>query len=222
MTSPSCARPACSGLPAAWLAYDYEARCAWLDDQLETGEDRSHRWALCERHANALRVPRGWFCVDRRLLRGGVTLDSNGDEVAVPPKRSGRKAATSGAGSAGSSLAEAGEPAAGRPRNSVSNDGAAVGNDGAPVSNDGAASQARRRPSRSSGDPAAEWRDAAGLQQAGLRQTGLKQTGLKQTGPGTGRPPRGELRPDARSALASGPAPSKALGAEGEQLSALL
>lgn len=99
VTHASCARPACSGAPAAWLAYDYEARCAWLDDQLEDGEDHPHHWALCERHADTLRVPRGWFCVDRRLIRGGVTLgtdvtlDSNGQEVAVPPKRTGRRRA---------------------------------------------------------------------------------------------------------------------------------
>jgi len=51
------------------LAYDYEARCAWLDDEPVDEPERSTRWPLCERHADALRVPRGWFSVDRRSRR---------------------------------------------------------------------------------------------------------------------------------------------------------
>jgi hypothetical protein len=70
MNSASCSRPACSGKPAAWLAYDYSARCAWIDDVIddpaENAADRSSRWALCARHADTLRVPRGWSRVDRR------------------------------------------------------------------------------------------------------------------------------------------------------------
>jgi hypothetical protein len=66
----SCARPACKGKPVAWLAYDYEARCAWIDDQPTATSDPSHLWPLCERHADNLRVPRGWFSVDRRASRG--------------------------------------------------------------------------------------------------------------------------------------------------------
>jgi hypothetical protein len=31
----------------------------------------AHVWPLCERHADNLRVPRGWFCVDRRASRFG-------------------------------------------------------------------------------------------------------------------------------------------------------
>jgi len=70
MNSGSCSRPACSGLPAAWLAYDYSARCAWIDDPIDETVggpvDRSTRWPLCERHADSLRVPKGWSRVDRR------------------------------------------------------------------------------------------------------------------------------------------------------------
>jgi hypothetical protein len=78
----SCARPACPGQPVAWLAYDYDARCAWLDDDPVATNELSHRWPLCERHADNLRVPRGWFCVDRRARGGGDV-----DDVAplVPP-----------------------------------------------------------------------------------------------------------------------------------------
>ena len=69
MNSASCARPGCAIAPAAWLAYDYEARCAWLDDQPDDEKGNVSRWPLCERHADTLRVPRGWFCVDRRGSR---------------------------------------------------------------------------------------------------------------------------------------------------------
>jgi Protein of unknown function (DUF3499) len=77
----SCARPGCAKAPAAWLAYDYGARCAWLDDQADDGTGKVGRWPLCERHANNLRVPRGWFCVDRRggqFATGSVDLDGPG------------------------------------------------------------------------------------------------------------------------------------------------
>ena len=83
MTPQSCARPACPSRAAAWLAYDYEARCAWLDDQPLPPEDNSHRWPLCERHADNLRVPRGWFCVDQRTTRGGGRQD--GQEAMLLP-----------------------------------------------------------------------------------------------------------------------------------------
>ncbi len=66
MNPASCARPGCATTPAAWLAYDYGARCAWIDDQPDDGTGKIGKWPLCERHADNLRVPRGWFCVDRR------------------------------------------------------------------------------------------------------------------------------------------------------------
>jgi hypothetical protein len=76
MKSASCSRPACPHKPAAWLAYDYNARCAWIDDQPEPPGDRSSRWPLCERHADNLQVPRGWSRVDRRAsVRGTKNLD---------------------------------------------------------------------------------------------------------------------------------------------------
>ena len=84
MNSASCARPGCASTPAAWLAYDYGARCAWIDDQPDGGAGKVGKWPLCERHADNLRVPRGWFCVDRRggnFVPDAVDLDSSGGQV---------------------------------------------------------------------------------------------------------------------------------------------
>ena len=101
VNSGHCARPACYGTAAAWLAYDYDARCAWLDDEAsEAGPgDRSlpsHVWPLCERHADTLRVPRGWFCVDRRAARLGPT--DGGAPGATAPGDAGAEAGVAGAG----------------------------------------------------------------------------------------------------------------------------
>ncbi|HYA44254.1 MAG TPA: DUF3499 family protein, partial [Acidimicrobiales bacterium] len=62
----TCAHPGCPGASAAWLAYDYESRCAWLDDEPGEMSQWGYQWPLCRRHADRLRVPRGWFCIDRR------------------------------------------------------------------------------------------------------------------------------------------------------------
>jgi hypothetical protein len=87
-----CARPACSGNPAAWLAYDYEARCAWLDDDPAHTTDPAQHWPLCERHADALKVPRGWFCVDRRA--GRVSSDGRpGGTAGAAPGQGGQLSA---------------------------------------------------------------------------------------------------------------------------------
>ncbi len=101
MNPASCARPGCANTPAAWLAYDYSARCAWLDDQPDDGTGKIGRWPLCERHANTLRVPRGWFCVDRRgpdVASDAVDLDGSlgrggpngGGRRGASPDRAGR------------------------------------------------------------------------------------------------------------------------------------
>ena len=94
MNAAHCARPACYGKAAAWLAYDYDARCAWLDDDASDAgpQDRrmaAHVWPLCERHADNLRVPRGWFCVDRRASRFGP---AEGDPPAAVPSVAGTSA----------------------------------------------------------------------------------------------------------------------------------
>jgi len=79
-----CARPACPGQPAAWLAYDYDARCAWLDDEASRNLDPAQHWPLCQRHADTLRVPRGWFCVDRRAARTVAHDGSDGEGATTP------------------------------------------------------------------------------------------------------------------------------------------
>jgi len=84
----SCARPACPGAPAAWLAYDYEARCAWIDDHSALTIELSHHWPLCERHADTLRVPRGWFCVDRRT--GRAPAESQEADAEAGPEGTGQ------------------------------------------------------------------------------------------------------------------------------------
>jgi hypothetical protein len=107
----SCARPGCAKAPAAWLAYDYGARCAWLDDQADDGTGKVGRWPLCERHADNLRVPRGWFCVDRRGARFAagpvVGLGSS-----VGPD--GRDGAMSGGGGPDDVVVDAEQPERGR------------------------------------------------------------------------------------------------------------
>jgi Protein of unknown function (DUF3499) len=84
----SCSRPTCAGKPAAWLAYDYRARCAWIDDPvddpIEGPVDRSSRWPLCTHHANTLQVPRGWSRVDRRAPLGQQSLGGPGFDAGHP------------------------------------------------------------------------------------------------------------------------------------------
>ena len=58
----SCARPGCAAPIAAWLTYDYRARCLWLDDRIAAGDC----WPLCASHAARLRAPKGWTQLDRR------------------------------------------------------------------------------------------------------------------------------------------------------------
>ena len=62
--SPSCARPGCQGLVAAWLTYDYPTQRVWLDD--EPSVRGGNQWALCALHAARLRPPKGWEQLDRR------------------------------------------------------------------------------------------------------------------------------------------------------------
>lgn len=62
--SRQCARPACGGEVAAWLTYDYGQKRVWLDDQQTAAG--GNRWPICSAHANRLRAPLGWVCVDRR------------------------------------------------------------------------------------------------------------------------------------------------------------
>jgi len=58
-----CERPGCSA--AATVAYGFAAarQLAWLAD---LGDDRNSAGALCEAHAAAMVLPRGWWLDDRR------------------------------------------------------------------------------------------------------------------------------------------------------------
>ncbi len=48
------------------LTYQYQRSQVWLDDL--TAERDPHRYDLCERHADALRAPQGWWVEDRRSV----------------------------------------------------------------------------------------------------------------------------------------------------------
>jgi hypothetical protein len=64
-----CARPGCSATAAATLAYDYQQRMAWLDRLAPEAHPMSYD--LCDAHADALVVPRGWRVEDRRDTSAG-------------------------------------------------------------------------------------------------------------------------------------------------------
>jgi hypothetical protein len=61
-----CARPGCSVTAAATLAYDYHRRTTWLDAL--AAEAHPMCYDLCDAHADALVVPRGWRLEDRRII----------------------------------------------------------------------------------------------------------------------------------------------------------
>ena len=67
--SRSCARPGCGRTASATLSYAYADSIVWLEDLAPEGHPMIHD--LCEAHANAVRVPRGWELRDERRLTGG-------------------------------------------------------------------------------------------------------------------------------------------------------
>ena len=67
--SRSCARPGCGRTASATLSYAYADSIVWLEDLAPEGHPMIHD--LCESHANAVRVPRGWELRDERRLTGG-------------------------------------------------------------------------------------------------------------------------------------------------------
>ena len=68
--SRQCARPGCSAAAAATLAYDYRRRVTWLVPL--SGESHPMAYDLCEAHADATTVPRGWRLEDRRGARSAL------------------------------------------------------------------------------------------------------------------------------------------------------
>lgn len=63
-----CCRPGCSAAASATLAYDYRQRTTWLDPL--AAESHPMSYDLCDNHASAQTVPRGWRLEDRRGLTG--------------------------------------------------------------------------------------------------------------------------------------------------------
>jgi len=51
-------------LASTTLSYDYANSSVWLDHLAGDGHPMTHD--LCERHGDALSVPRGWQLCDRR------------------------------------------------------------------------------------------------------------------------------------------------------------
>jgi hypothetical protein len=67
-----CARPGCGELATTTLRFQPTRREAWLIDVEEDAPRTSGD--LCDRHAVALELPRGWQLHDHRIARGEVTL----------------------------------------------------------------------------------------------------------------------------------------------------
>jgi hypothetical protein len=65
--SRQCARPGCSAVATATLAYDYRQRVTWLVPL--AADSHPMAYDLCEPHAEATTVPRGWRLEDRRRAR---------------------------------------------------------------------------------------------------------------------------------------------------------
>jgi hypothetical protein len=59
-----CAKPGCSAAASATLGYDYQQRITWLERL--AAESHPMSYDLCDAHADALTVPRGWQLEDRR------------------------------------------------------------------------------------------------------------------------------------------------------------
>jgi len=60
----TCARPGCRRSASSTLSYAYRDGVVWVDVLAIEAHPMTHD--MCEMHADALVVPRGWTCVDRR------------------------------------------------------------------------------------------------------------------------------------------------------------
>jgi hypothetical protein len=61
-----CARPGCGAAASATLVYDYRLRTAGLDALAR--EAHPMAYDLCDLHADAFSVPRGWRLEDHRPM----------------------------------------------------------------------------------------------------------------------------------------------------------
>ena len=62
-----CSRTGCSDRAEVTLTYHYGRSQVWLDDL--SPERDPHAYDLCDRHAERLSVPAGWYLDDRRFGR---------------------------------------------------------------------------------------------------------------------------------------------------------
>lgn len=60
-----CSRTGCAERAAVTLTYHYGRSQVWLDEL--TAERDPHAYDLCNRHAERLSVPTGWYLDDRRF-----------------------------------------------------------------------------------------------------------------------------------------------------------
>jgi len=60
-----CDRPGCSDLAAVAFGFDATRLLVWLDNLVD--DDRAKAGALCQRHADRLTAPKGWWLDDRRV-----------------------------------------------------------------------------------------------------------------------------------------------------------
>ena len=60
-----CSRTGCAERAAVTLTYHYGRSQVWLDDL--AAERDPHAYDLCDRHAERLSVPAGWYLDDRRF-----------------------------------------------------------------------------------------------------------------------------------------------------------
>lgn len=79
-----CERPGCSA--AATVGYGFAAtrQLAWLID-LREGSDPHVAGALCERHAAAMQLPRGWWLDDRRTNEPTLFREAHHRPAATAP-----------------------------------------------------------------------------------------------------------------------------------------
>lgn len=64
--SRKCARPGCGQPAVATLSYSYADGVVWVEDLAPDAHPMVHD--MCSRHADDLRVPRGWECRDTRAV----------------------------------------------------------------------------------------------------------------------------------------------------------
>ena len=73
-----CARPGCATTASATLTYDYAAGTVWIDVLSDEAHPMTHD--MCARHADSLRVPRGWLLQDRRVTPAPLFTERVGSE----------------------------------------------------------------------------------------------------------------------------------------------